>query len=192
MKFKQVVVFMAAILFAATAYSGDEGHHKMEIKVVVDGGDGETRIVIDSDDLGFDLHDMQIGENHSIVDKEGRSILVTRVEDGLTFEVDGKTIEMPLFGGDDGMHVWAAAADVDHVSDIDVHVMHVGMTADAMAMDGVMIFSGKEIDEATQQVIRVALESAGHENVRFAGGDDGGPHHVRVIKKLHEIREVSE
>ncbi len=172
MKFKQVAVFMAAILFAATAYSGDEGHHKMEIKVVVDGGDGETRIVIDSDDLGFDLHDMQIGENHSIVDKEGRSILVTRVEDGLTFEVDGKTIEMPLFGGHDGIHV--------------------GMTADAMAMDGVMIFSGKEIDEATQQVIRVALESAGHENVRFAGGDDGGPHHVRVIKKLHEIREVSE
>ena len=192
MKFKQVAVFMAAILFAATAYSGDESHHKMEIKVIAEHGDGETRIVIDSDDLDFDLHDMQIGENHSIVDKEGRSILVTRVEDGLTFEVDGKTIEMPLFGGHDGMHVWAAAADVDHVSDIDVHVMRVGMTADAMAMDGVMIFSGKEIDEATQQVIRVALESAGHANVRFAGGDDGGPHHVRVIKKLHEISEVSE
>lgn len=192
MKFKQIAVLFATVLFAAAAYSGDKHHAKMEIKVIAEHGDGETRIVIDSDDLDFDLHDMQIGENHSIVDKEGRSILVTRVEDGLTFEVDGKMIEVPLFGGHDGMHVWAAAADVDHVSDIDVHVMRVGMTADAMAMDGVMIFSGKEIDEATQQVIRVALESAGHANVRFAGGDDGGPHHVRVIKKLHEISEVSE
>ncbi len=192
MKFKQIAVLFATVLFAAAAYSGDKHHAKMEIKVIAEHGDGETRIVIDSDDLDFDLHDMQIGENHSIVDKEGRSILVTRVEDGLTFEVDGKTIEMPLFGGHDGMHVWAAGADVDHVSDIDVHVMRVGMTADAMAMDGVMIFSGKEIDEATQQVIRVALESAGHANVRFAGGDDGGPHQVRVIKKLHEISEVSE
>jgi hypothetical protein len=54
-----------------------------------------------------------------------------------------------------------------------------------------MIFSGKTIDEATQQIIRTALESAGHDNVHFAGGDDGGPHRVHVVKKFVEV-EVTE
>ena len=87
---------------------------------------------------------------------------------------DGKTIELPVFDGHGDGNIWASK--VDHVEDIDVRVMH-----DA---EGVMIFSGKEIDEATQQIIRTALESAGHENVQFAGGDDGGPHGVHVVRKV--------
>ena len=47
-----------------------------------------------------------------------------------------------------------------------------------------MIFSSKEIDAATQQVIRTALESAGHSDVSFAGSDEDGSHHVRIIKKV--------
>ena len=174
MNAKQTATLLATILFATAAYSGEQEHHKMEIKVIADDGDGATHLTLDSDELGFNLHDMQVGENRSIIDKEGRSILVTRTEENFSFNIDGKTIELPVFDGHGDGNVWASK--VDHVEDIDVRVMH-----DA---EGVMIFSGKEIDEATQQIIRTALESAGHENVQFAGGGDGGPHGVHVVRKV--------
>ena len=83
----------------------------------------------------------------------------------------------------------APHADVDH------HVMHDGdapnVMIETMDGEGVMIFSGKEIDDATQQIIRTALESAGHAYVHFAGGDGDVPHGGHVVKKVIEI-EVTE
>ena len=186
MNLNKTSVLIAACLFATNAFCGEQIHHKVEVVVVGADGDGETRIELDSDDLGFDLHDMQVGENQSIVDKDGRSILVTRMEEGFTFEVDGKTITMPALEGLGGAGFWIN--DGDHTTDFDVHVMHDGMFAKSIGTEGVMIFSSKEIDAATQQVIRTALESAGHSDVSFAGGDKGGPHHVRIIKKV--IQEI--
>jgi len=164
MRIKQLTMLAIIGLFATTVWSGEEMHHTMKIAIIDDDGNSETRIELDGDDLGFNLHEMQVGENRSIVDKDGRSILVTRGEDSFSFEVDGKTIDMPLFDGHEGGNVW-------------------------VGLEGVMIVSEKEIDEATQQVIRTALESAGHENVHFAGGHEGGPHQVHVIKKVVEVSD---
>ena len=191
---KQIATLLATVLFAAAAYAGEKGEHKMEIKVIADDGDGETHLVLDSDDLGFNLHDMQVGENRSVVDNEGRPILITRGEESFSFDVDGKTIEMPLLEGHEGGNVWVSKGD--HMEDVDVRVMrmghHNGKGPHAMMDDqGVVIFSGKEIDAATQQVIRTALEAAGHEKIHFAGGDNGGPHGVHVIEKVVEV-EVTE
>ncbi len=187
MNLKETAALIAVCLFATAAYSGEQLHHNVEVIVVGADDDGETRLELNSEDLGFDLHDMQIGENQSIVDKEGRAVLITRTEEGYTFEVDGKTIEMPAFDDLHGANVWIS--DDGHTANIDVRIMHDGMSAESMGMEGVMIFSGKEIDEATQQVIRTALESAGHSDVSFAGGDEGGPHQVHVIKKVVEVTE---
>ncbi len=187
MNLKETAVLIAVCLFATAAYSGEKIHHKIEVVVVGADNDGETRLVLDSDDLGFDLHDMQVGENQSIVDKDGRAILVTRTEEGFTFDVDGKKIKMPLFEGHGDPSVWFG--DGDYMADIDVHVMHDRMSAKSMPMEGVIIFSGKEIDTATQQVIRDALELAGHTEVSFAGSDDNARHHVRVIKKVVEVTQ---
>lgn len=165
MKIKQITLLAITSLFAVVAFAGDKSHHKMEIKVVSDDGDGETHVVLDSDDMDFDMHDMQVGENQSIVDKSGRPVLITRTEDGFALDVDGKTVEMPM-----------------------IKAPHDRMAPRAkMKSEGVMIISGKEIDEATQQVIRSALEAAGHESVHFAGGHDGGPHEVRVVTKVVEV-----
>lgn len=187
---KQIATLLATVLFAASVYAGEKGHHKMEIKVISDDGDGETHLVLDSDDMDFNLHDMQVGENRSIVDKEGRSILVTRGEEGFSFDVDGKTIDLPLLEGHDGGNVWVSKGD--HGQDVDVRVMRMGNHRGKgphpmMDDEGVVIFSGKEIDEATQQIIRTALESAGHENIHFAGGDNGGPHGLHMIEKVVEV-----
>lgn len=188
---KQIATLLATALFATAAYAGEKGQHKMEIKVIADDGEGETHLTLDSADLGFNLHDLEVGENRSIVDKEGRPILITRTEDGFAFDVDGKTIDMPAFdGAHEAGNVWVTKGD--HMADVDVRVIRGGMPhKEMMGDEGVVIFSGKEIDAATQQLIRTALESAGHENVHFAGGDEDGPHAVHVVKKVVEV-EVTE
>ncbi len=198
MNAKQTATLLATFLFATAAYAGEKEHHKMEIQVIADDGDGETHLTLDSDDLGFSLEDMQVGENRSITDKAGRPVLITRTDDGYSFNVDGKIIDMPAFGKH-GKHgdakVWISKGDMAPHADVDLHVMHDGdapnVMIETMDGEGVMIFSGKEIDDATQQIIRTALESAGHENVHFAGGDGDAPHGVHVVKKVIEI-EVTE
>jgi len=179
MNTRQIALLLATVLFAATAYAGDNEHHKMRIEVVSDDGDGETRLTLDSDKLGFKLRDMQLGENRSVVDEEGRTVLITRLEDGYAFDVDGKTINMPLPGNHG-----------EHHGNVDVRVVHDGMPHKAM-MDGegVVIISGKEIDAATQEIIRNALTAAGHEEVHFADGHKGGPHQVRVVREVVEVEE---
>ena len=194
MTFKQFAVFVVIGLFATTVWSGEESHQKIEIKVISDDGGDRTHFVLDSDELGFNLHDMQVGENQSVVDKEGRAVLITRTEDGFSFEVDGKTIQMPAFDGSHEKNVWVSNGEFAPDVDVDVRVMHKGMRMHPgmaphamMGDEGVMIISGKEIDAATQQVIRTALESAGHESVHFVGGGEGGLHQIHVIEKVVEV-----
>jgi hypothetical protein len=195
-KFKQFAVIVVIGLFATTVWSGEESHQKIEVKVISDDGGDTTRLVLDSDELGFNLHDMQVGENQSAIDKEGRAVLITRTEDGFSFEVDGKIIEMPAFDGLHEKNVWISEGEFAPDVDVDVRVMHKGMGMHPgmaphvmMEDEGVMIISGKEVDAATQQVIRTALESAGHESVHFMGGGEGGPHQLRVIEKVVEVTD---
>jgi hypothetical protein len=187
MKLKQIAVLIATASLAAAAIAGEEIRHKIAIAVVDDDGTSETRIELDSDDLGFNLHDMQEGENRSIVDKSGRTILVTREVDGFKFDVDGKTIKMPAFDGHHEGAMWVSEGDM---TDINVHVMHDMDMGTAHSMDGATIITEKPVDDATQQAIRSMLESAGHgSEIRFvdsAGGMDGH-HGIRVIEKKVEI-----
>jgi hypothetical protein len=128
--------------------------------VVDDEGAGETHFRIDSDDLGFDLQDMQQGESRSIIDKAGRSILVTRTGDGFSFDIDGKTFDLPdLMNADHHGAAWVSNGDGEHVGAMrKIHVAH----GDGMKMNGTMIISPQTIDDSTQQAIRSLLESAGY------------------------------
>ncbi len=191
MKIKQLLGITLALGLAMSAWAGEKVHHEMKIKVMSDDGDGES-VVIDSDDLDFDLVGMQLGESNSIVDKNGRSVLVTRTESGYSFDVDGKTVEMPAFddfGADS--RVWVHG-EGEHDVDVDVHVVSDGHAAKAINMEDVIIVSGKEIDPATQQAIRDTLVSAGHGDVRFAGGDGSGERQVKIVKKIHKVHEETE
>lgn len=189
MKIKQIAVFVAMALFAVAAWSGEEVKHKMAIAIVE--SDGDNEIVIELEGADIDLHNMQVGENRSIVDDNGRSILVTREEKGFTFNIDGKNIEMPAFMNHEEGYVWIS--DDDHMKNIevDVQMLHGDMAARSM-MDSetVMIISGKAIDASTQDVIRMALQTAGHESVEFIGhGGEGGPHGVHVVRQFVKVAE---
>ena len=183
---------MAVALGLATiAFAGEQT--KMKIAVVEDDGHGEIRIELDSDDIGFSLEELQEGESRSIVDKSGQSILVTRKADGFTFDVDGKTIDMPMLGGDHDSMVWVGE---DGGADVDLHVMKMGAFMGEDHMGSTMIMSAEPIDEATQQIIKSALESSGHDSdvsfvthgAHHAAGHDGA-HQVKVIRKVIEIKE---
>lgn len=183
MRFARIALTASAIGLAGVALASEEIKTKIAIAVVDDNADGEVRIELDSDELGFNLHDMQEGENRSIVDKSGKTILITREADGFVFGVDGKTIKMPTFDRNHQSGVWF---DDGHADDVDFHVMHRAPFMAAGSMDGIMIRSGKPIDEATQQAIKSLLESAGHGNeVHFVNheGPHRGPHRVKFVQK---------
>ncbi len=188
MAFSKVVVSVAAIGLFGVAIAQDQT--RVQIKVISDDMDHEAvRIELDSDEMGFNLHDMQEGENRSIVDKNGRTILVTRNADGYSFDVDGKTIDMPLIASG---HHGVVVADAVHGENVDVRVMKHAKVATSVHMDGTMIMTGKPVDEATQQAIRSLLESAGHDGeVRFMDRERIHENHeqVRVIEERVEIRE---
>jgi len=191
MKIGKILLLVAALGLATTAYSGEAT--QMKIVVVEDSGDGEVRIDLDSDDIGFNLDELQEGESRSIVDKSGQTILVTRKADGFSFEVDGKVIDMPMLDGDHDKRVWV---DEDGDADVDFHVMRKAKFIGEDHMGSTMIMSAEPIDEATQQVIKSALESAGHDSeVRFItheahhSAGHGGKHHVKVVKEVVKVQE---
>lgn len=171
MDFRKILCGVVAVGLAGGALADDEKKMKMEIAVVGDNGGGEKHFRINSDDLGFDLHDMQEGESRSIVDETGQNILITRTSDGYSFNIDGEKIDMPHFAGN-GRHVR---------HEVDTGPMH--------DMSETTIISAKPIDAATQQAIMDLLGSAGYDSeVSFIDRDaaHGGKVMIRKIEKVVE------
>ena len=182
MKVLKIAIFAASLVLAGVASAGEE--HQMKVRIAIDDSDGgdEVHFSLDSDDLGFNLEDMQEGETRSIVDESGRSILITREAEGFKFDVDGKTIEMPLFGAEHGA-VWVDDGDGENV---EVHVMRDAEFVSSGDFDGVTILSSEPIDDVTREGIKSLLTSSGHNgDVNFIDTSDGphGMHEIRVIKK---------
>ena len=180
-------MLLAALALAGVALAGEETKMKMAIALVDSDSDGEIRLELDGDELGFNLHDMQEGENRAIVDKEGRNVLITREADGYKFDIDGKTVKMPLFDGDHHGATWVSDANCE---DVDIQVMHHRRMANATSLEGIMIVSEKPIDEGTRQAIQSMLESAGHgSEIRFidTSAAHDGVHGIKVIEKRVEL-----
>lgn len=122
---------IAALGLVGIAVADDSQH--VEIAVIENQGDHDPiTIQLDSDDLGFNLHDMQEGENQAFVDKEGRTVLVTRTADGFSFNVDGKTVDVPMLSGD---HHGMVMVQGDQTANIDFEVIH-EVIEDEIAHDG--------------------------------------------------------
>ena len=184
MKLRKLLLAFTSASLVSLAIAGEEMTTRIAIKMADHEMYGITSLVLDSDEIGFNLHDMQEGENRSVVDESGRTILITREADGYSLNVDGKTIKMPLFDGGHHGAVWIGEGDMDR--NVEMHVMHDSSTAVASPMmDGVMILSGKPVDEATQRAITSMLEAAGHGgDVRFVDRESsGGIHGMKIIEK---------
>ena len=191
MKSTKLLLGLALISLAGSALAGEDVRMKIAVAVVDDASGDETRFEINTKDLGFDLHDMQEGENRSIIDESGRNILITRENDGFTLNIDGKIIELPALLGEHHGMLMAGDGDGD-LADMDVRVMHHGgpMAMHGLhEMDDTMIISPKPIDDATQQAIKSLLESAGYgSDVSFI--DRQAAHGGRIrIKRIEKTVE---
>lgn len=170
-------ILMLILLGAAGSVCGGEARHEMKI-VVEDDQHGEPlRVELDSKALGFKLHELQVGETRSVVDGEGRPVLITRTEGGFTFDVEGRTIDVPEMPARGGKQKRKHKV-----------VMHRGAGPEHAPGD-VMILSGEPIDAATQDAIRSLLQGAGHEGeVRFIDHPmpAGAEKRVRIVEKRVE------
>ena len=186
-KFGKLLVSVMLVGLVGSALAGDETKRVMAIEVVGDDAGDATSFFFDSEDLGFDLDEMQVGETRSIIDESGQSVLITRNEDGFSFNIDGKEIELPDFADAEhnGIH-WVSDSDA---TDVNVHVMRNVGTTSMKDMGGTVILSSEPIDAATQQAIKSVLESAGYDSdVDFIDHDSEHDGQV-MIKKVEKVVE---
>ena len=198
MKFKKYAVLFWAFLLATAAVAGEE--HRTHIKIAVDdNGTRQQSFMFDSDDAGFDLQGLAVGETRAVTDASGNVANISRTEGGFEVEVAGETIVL----GDPGLGDLGAEQDFAmhmhgdaHAVDVDTDVVIEGArkikivkTGDA---DNITVISGGAIDEATRQRIREALASSGEENeVEFIDSTEfnanGAHKEVRVIRKEIDV-----
>ena len=93
----KIILAGTILLIPAIGASAAEDPNTEVAIAVADTASSVTNIYFDGAEPGFSLHDMQEGENRSIVDASGRTILVTRTANGFTIDKEGETIEVPAF-----------------------------------------------------------------------------------------------
>jgi hypothetical protein len=201
MKTLRLLALAGSMIFVTAAVAQDEVHREMKIVVAGTSPDDSATIHwIGSGDAGLDMEAMQVGESQSIVDESGRSILVTRAEDGFKFDVDGETIVLPNFGdvgafGTRAEYITLAEGS-DVTADFDVEIVgddHAMSTvaSPVFGNGGVTIISGEPLDASTQESIKAVLQSAGRDDeVTFINhGSDGDGRQIKMIKQRVELTQ---
>ncbi len=186
MRLNTLTILITSVLLATAALAGEE--HEMKIEIAVDDGQSAPTVIrLDSDDMGFKLHELQEGESRSVVDGTGQSVLVTRMADGFVFDIDGKKIKMPGMHDD---HMAYVSVDAEGDRDIDVRVMkRIEVKGDANP-DDVTIISGKALDDSTKEAIKSVLISAGHagKTLFLDGSELHGDH--TLLHSSDSVREI--
>ena len=142
------IIFFALMLSAATLAS--EQHRRVEVLIEADEGhDGEMQSFrFDSDEAGFDLEELQLGESRAYVDADGNNLYVVRTEEGFDFDLNGRKISLPSFSehGDitmihmgDEAHVLRSVQKVKMVSsdDVDGLDLDIELNFDDMDIHGI-------------------------------------------------------
>ncbi|MFQ5670985.1 MAG: hypothetical protein ACE5HD_10780 [Acidobacteriota bacterium] len=159
-------------LLVSTARAADESTERREMRIVVASGADAATTGLESVDIG----DLEIGETRFLTTDSGKEIAVTREEDGLFLEIDGKEMHIQMddepgtrlfVGGAD-----TAEADGDQVIGLSARSICIGRPG---ADEDVVTLSGLgDLDDARKDEIIDALRSAGIEKeIRFASPGHG-------------------
>jgi len=186
MKVLTLLAVAVTLVFGTAALADVEKMHEMKIVIESDSPDGTADFTWISDDPGFDMETMQVGEAQSIVDESGKSVLITREVDGFSFNIDGDIIDMPNMSEHPVHLAFVDGMEVD--GDIDIEVIGDHRMMSAHASNGVTIITGETLDASTQESIKAVLQSVGRsEDVTFIDGSGGDGGQVRVMKRQIEI-----
>lgn len=189
MKTLKLLALAVTLTCAGMAIADDTEKHEMKIVIEGQSTDDGASFHWVSDDPGVDMANMQVGETRSIVDENGKSVLITREAEGFSFNVDGETIVMPDMGAH--MATMTMVGGSDMTADFDVEVIgdHHGMpmhVSSAMG-SGVTIITDEALDAGTQEGIKAVLQSVGRgEEVTFIDGS--GADGKVVIKKVEILQ----
>ncbi len=185
--FHAILAALAASLLVSTfsfAAGDPEAKHRIEIKIAAD----DEMVTIDADDL-------KMGETRQSFTDSGKEVLVTRTEDGIQLEIDGKEIDVDMPHGEGHHAMFNMTGDEDKKVVIrkfhgdgagdehGYHFIHAGdgedvnlviehfSAADRLAESGVL----DDLDEAKRQEILDALRAMEPKQI-----------HKQVRMKIHE------
>lgn len=153
---------IASLVVTAAAIGGEQE----VLKFRLDNGTDPVEVVLDSQQTGFRVQQLVPGESRSLVTGAGQNVTVTRLEEGLSLDVDGQTFEVPA------VHQPPAG----HSHEIET-----------LAGTGLTIFSDKALDDQRKQTISAALAAAGiTDEIRFisAAGDEGTDTEIIIEKEI--------
>jgi hypothetical protein len=195
---RTLTVFLWCFLIATAALAGEEPKMKIEVAV---SGDGEEHKTFEWHGDSSEIDDLEVGESKTIIDDDGNEVTMTRTEDGLEIEVDGKHIDIMHMGADidiDVMHDKGANVVIhgEHDSeDVTIEKHKRVKIIRSHDSDGVTIISSDEIDDETRARLEEVLKDAGTDgSVIFIDGSElsgdeqaQSKREVRVIKKELDV-----
>lgn len=189
MTMRKIAATAALLAVGSIAFAGQDVEKRVDIRLEVVEGDEPVSIAFSSDDLDFDPMALQVGESRSIVTDDGRSVLLTRTDGGLSLNIDGRDIELPGFGDIGMSEDDIAALEIEHEHAVhDVSVDGAVFISDGDTA-GITIVSDDAIDAATRESIRGVLQSAGYDSeVRFIDTTSAaGAHHVEKVIHVRKL-----
>jgi len=143
---KQTVTAFLLGLFAMTSISLAANETEKQLVVVQvdksDNQDAKVEVKVDGSAESFNLPEMEVGDSKTIITESGKSVTLNKTEGGITMDIDGKSVPLPLFSGNLGARI------------------HRSMPLHHMTSDQITI-SGVELDDSQKQIIRDAFLTAG-------------------------------
>ena len=152
--------------------------------VAGDARDQATEVQFSSDSMDFAMQDLAVGETRTIESDSGKTISITRAEQGFRFDHDGESVMMPDIGAHGTMMTMVDAGAMHEAINVDsaVHVMK------SQHPEGVTIVSGMPLEQSVKDSIRSVLISAGNnEEVTFIDGKQDGRR--VMVKKIEMINQ---
>jgi hypothetical protein len=173
-------VLIWAFLLGTAAVAGDQQRTRIAIDID-DGTSGERAFRFDSEDAGFALGSLAIGESRTWADDSGNVASIMRTAEGFEIDVAGETIVI------DDLDVTAAIDESVRVDEVR-EIRMIRKDGDA---DDITILSAQPIDEATRQRVREALQGSGDTvEVVFIDASESGAHSEHHAEDHHQVRII--
>ncbi|MGX5201760.1 hypothetical protein [Aliikangiella sp. IMCC44632] len=157
------LAFFCSLSFLSQTANAANEATEVQIKVEKEStGQSKVNLVLDGSQHTFTLPQLQEEETQVITTQEGANLNATRNNDKIKIEVEGKTVDIPVFKGDMAAKLHRAK----HLSRHDINQVTV---------------SGVELNDEQKEIIKQAFISAGvTKKVEFANSN------LIVIKEMSD------
>jgi len=156
----------ASTAFAAAALAEEERVERVKVNLVLDDEGASDRIAID------DLAEMEIGETRTYTSDSGKTVLVTRDEEGWELDIDGKKIRVGDHSAGDG--------------DVFVHRMKKFELGEDGQVKSMVFLSGDDAEKGDVHIVREIGPGGAH---AFAFGPHGVHPGLGVEGTIERLKE---